>query len=191
MFEIKRNTGKKSAEVSVELSLSIVMSVAVLFIGLGLFSKNLENIAIASGMKNLFNSEKAVKTFDDDAKLYAGNNPTKTQINVQLVADQGLNYYLSSAQATIKKYKATPPENQSQTEDLAKAATVARLFDILEPSDETAFYRDYGINIDENRGSVRVGNKKLSYNSDTTNTGSDNGKIALAENIMDVNNQFK
>lgn len=185
MFEIKRNTGKKSAEVSVELSLSIVMSVAVLFIGLGLFSKNLENIATASGMKNLFNSEKHVKTFDDDAKLYAGNNPTKTQINVQLVADQGLNYYLSGAQATIKKYKANPPENQSQIEDLARAATIAELFDDLEPSDETAFYRDYGINIAKERGFVKAGDKKLSYSLSET---IENEKIDdLAKKIMDGN----
>lgn len=191
MFEIKINTGKKSAEVSVELSLSIIMSVAVLFIGLGLFSKNLENIAIASGMKNLFNSEKAVKTFDDDAKLYAGNNPTKTQINVQLVADQGLNYYLSGAQATIKKYKATPPENQSQTEDLARAATIAKIFDILEPADETTFYKDYSINIQDTKGYVKAGDKKLPYNYRATDLGSDSGKITLAKDIMDVNNQFR
>lgn len=146
MFGRKNLIGAKPAEISIEISLSIVMSVVVLFLVLSLFGNNIQNIAEASGLRNLFSrSNETAKTFQDEQ--YSGKNPTETQVNVQLIADQGLNYYISNAQATIAKYKKTPPVDQAQTEDLARAATIARLAGVLSNTDMTDFYKKYKIKI--------------------------------------------
>lgn len=121
----KISTGKKKAAITIEVTLSVALSILVLFLALGLFSDNLATMAANSGLQNLFN--KSQKTTYSTQTV----NPTKTAINVnelsqenvQVVASQGITLaeYLEQAQKTIDKYKATPPTDQAQMEDLARA----------------------------------------------------------------------
>lgn len=121
----KISTGKKKAAITIEVTLSVALSILVLFLALGLFSDNLATMAANSGLQNLFN--KSQKTTYSTQTV----NPTKTSINVnetsqenvQVVASQGITLaeYLEQAQKTIDKYKATPPTDQAQMEDLARA----------------------------------------------------------------------
>ena len=187
MLERKKFIGSKSAAISIEITLSLVMSVVALFFVLGLFGNNLQEMAQASGINNLFNRDNNVeKTFDaDSAKYVAGSTPT--QVNVQLVGDQGLNYFITNAQATISKYKENPPENQSEIEDLAKAVAIAKIMGTLSPNDELLFDKGYKIYIEPkpSKNTILSANgRKLSYRPYDDNTYTDSERIALAKTIL-------
>lgn len=130
----KISTSKKKAAITIEVTLSVALSILVLFLALGLFSDNLATMAANSGIQNLFNrSNQTAKTYYSKQNV----DPTKTavnmntsQINVQIAGDQGstntktpptLAQYLKQAQDIIDKYKTTPPTDQSQMEELARA----------------------------------------------------------------------
>lgn len=129
----KISTSKKKAAITIEVTLSVALSILVLFLALGLFSDNLATMAANSGIQNLFNrSNQTAKTYYSHQK----QDPTKTAVNmntsqvlVQIAGSQGgtndtkptLAQYLKQAQDTIDKYNKTPPADQSQREDLARA----------------------------------------------------------------------
>lgn len=185
MFGRKKLIGVKPAEISIEISLSLVMSVVVLFLVLGLFGNSIQNIAEASGLRNLFSrNNEAAKTLQD--QRYAAKNPAQTQVNVQLVADQGLSYYISNAQATIAKYKETPPTTQKETEDLARAVAIAKITKVLTSSDESLFDKTCNIYVEETSSKktyLYANNEKLAY-STYNSTYSDSQTIDLIKTIM-------
>lgn len=116
--------GFKKAEVTIEITLSIALSIVVLFLVLGLFSENLSTMAANSGLRNLFNRDNST------AKTAYNNwnvNPTTSQVDVQISGDQGLDYYLTRAQAVIEKYRNNPPTTKAQAEEEAKAIANASL----------------------------------------------------------------
>lgn len=161
----KNGINSRQAGVTVETTLSILLAVVVLFLILGLFSNNLKEMIANSNMSRLFVNNANSKTVNQKW----GVDPTKTQVDVKIVADQGLDYYLTQAQQTIAKYKATPPQNESEIEDLAKAATIAKIVNGtsgLSQEDEKLFYKSYGISIDTTSAfttKVTTVNKIISY----------------------------
>jgi hypothetical protein len=188
MYNFTKPTRAKQGAISIEISLSLALSVVILTVVLSLFSANIEKIAEASGLYNYFFHRSEKVTTYNDQKYDA----TKTQVNVQLVADQGLTYYIDNALATIDKYKETPPETLSQTEDLARAAAVAELYNKLATQDAIDFYNDYKISIKEKSdyGYVKVENKKLSYTYNAQLGTSTEEQYNLAKYILNTNNQF-
>ena len=105
--------------VSIEIILSIALSVVALFFILGLFSDNLHTMATTGKLAQMNNNNETKTQF-------AEGNPTKTEINVQLVGDQGtLAWYNAQAKATIEQLgaKTTPLTSQELT-DLARALTI-------------------------------------------------------------------
>lgn len=115
-----KGNGNRQAGITIEITLSVALAVVALFLVIGLFSDNLQTMA-AGGMQNLFNRDKAAIKTGQDSWIA---DQTGSQVNVQVVADQGLEYYLSSAQSTIDKYKDRTDLTQAQIEDLAKAITI-------------------------------------------------------------------
>lgn len=141
--------GRKSAGVTLELILAITLAVLVMFFILGLVGDNLKTMVANSGFQNMFENKQKV--------TYGKQNFDPTQVNVQVLADQGLTLqqYLDSAIAIITKYENTPPPNQEELEKLAQAAAVAKIITMknangyaeqaLLPKDEGTFYTRDGI----------------------------------------------
>lgn len=134
---------RKRAAITIELALAISLAIVALFALLGLFGNNLKNMIAASNMQRMFAYNPA-KT----ATVKLAADPTATQVNVQVVASQGLQWYLDNAQAAIAKYKANPPDpnDQSAIEDLAKQATIAKIGNTLSKEDKILLI-NYGISI--------------------------------------------
>ena len=153
--------GKKNASITIEVSLSVALTVVVLFLVLGLFSDNLQTMAANSGIRNLFNRENEIAKTNPDSwgtsstRTTVGvHDSTASQENIQVVAEQGLDYYVAQAEATISKYLETPPTTAAQMEDLAKALTIAAINNrnkITELNgqtiDYTSIYKNYGIKV--------------------------------------------
>ena len=83
MVVLKR--GFKSAMITVELAISLVLVLVVLFFTLGLFGNNLKDMFASSNFKNVFNGED-VKTFF----AMFNRNYSNSQIDIQLLGQQGL-----------------------------------------------------------------------------------------------------
>lgn len=190
MFE-KCLIGKRKAALTIEISLSIIMCLAVLFLILSLFGSNLQAIAVNGGLQNFFKrNNDTAKTYYD--KKYEANNPAQTQVNVQIVADQGLNYYISSALATIEKYKTTAPKTQAQLEDLARAAAIAKVTGNLNSSNDGSLLSSQNIYFVQTNKTqyVYAGNKKLSYSSNSDTTINKLEALTLVKEIISTSNSF-
>ena len=94
MIRFNRFNKAKSAGVSLEMLLMIVLALGVLFLVLGIFNDNLKEMNSASGSNNLFNKTHATK-YSTTSVDY-----TTSQVNVQIAGSQGLT-------TVIPKYKAT------------------------------------------------------------------------------------
>lgn len=93
---------KKVGAITVEVAIGIALAVIVVIVALGLFSENLSNMISNSGIANMFkNSNKT--TYSSFSKDY-----TNSQINVQLIGEQGLamlrNIANNKALTQIDKY---------------------------------------------------------------------------------------
>lgn len=172
--------GFKKAEVTIEITLSIALSIVVLFLVLGLFSENLSTMAANSGLRNLFNRDNST------AKTAYNNwnvNPTTSQVDVQISGDQGLDYYLTRAQAVIEKYRNNPPTTKAQAEEEAKAIANASLISAkLNPTSsgtstitllEPGLRKRDSININFTKGTIKL----VNYNV-TLNMGQENKNIS-------------
>lgn len=92
----------KSGAITVEVAIGIALAVIVVLVTLGLFSENLSNMVSSSGFANMFkNSNKT--TYSSFGRDY-----TNSQVNVQLIGEQGLamlrNIANNKAIAQIDKY---------------------------------------------------------------------------------------
>lgn len=177
----KRLKGMKNAELTVEIGLSLALTVVALFLVLGLFSQNLKSMVDASGMKkNLFNKTTIAKTTYDNHSV----DYTASQVNVEVVADQGLDWYLTNAQATIDKYKDSTNLTEAQIEDLAKAATIISL-DKLAPQDV-----GHGIVVRITKGITTINNTKIlqydRYTDVYETTHDPNGELKIIKDITRV-----
>lgn len=92
-----RNKGRK-AGITIEIALSIALSVIVLFLVIGLFSENLKTMMSRIGLKSFFRASEKTTVAD------WGDDPTATQINVQIAADYGLSSEHKKAKAAIEDY---------------------------------------------------------------------------------------
>lgn len=177
----RRFYGKKNAGVTVEVTLSIVLTVTVLFLVLGLFGNNLSifdanNGNVKDGMKNLFKPKPANSWADTTAKRTQISvvDPTQSQENVELVGAQGLDWYLSQAQGTYNKYYPRTDLTQTEAQDLARAALKLKIGDASNGSrltlDQRKYLKTVGITLPMTLGTtfeVNVNGKSLSvpYNS--------------------------
>lgn len=75
----------KSAMITVELAVSLVLVVVVLFVTLGLFGDNIKDMVANGNIKNIFNGESIRTFFASWNKDYSGS-----QIDVQVMGEQGL-----------------------------------------------------------------------------------------------------
>lgn len=118
----------RKAAITVEISLSILLAIGVLFLALRLFSNNLKEMADNSGIHNMFQKNTTASTFGNDptsTSVTVAKIPTQTQIPVEIVAEQGLSDYHKEAQDTIETLaaKASPLSAQDAV-NLAQALTV-------------------------------------------------------------------
>lgn len=143
MFNRKFGLRRKRAGITVELLLAVVLAVVVLFLILGLFSNNLKHMVVNGNISRIFANNSAKTAYSS-----WGANPTQTQVNVQTVADNGLDWYLDQAQAALTNYIANPPKNADETMDLAKWATILRLGGVLDENIRANFIIPNNINID-------------------------------------------
>ena len=183
--------GKKNAEITMEITLSAALAIVAIILVLGLFGDNLQSIAVNSGIYNIFNRDKLTQEWGTTAnktQLGLNQTPQKTE-ETETLADQGLEEYISDAQETIEKYKTNPPTIEAQIQDLAKAATIAKICNVLSLNDESIFYTRYGIQItdrltyDEHNNVegystlITTSGKRLSFNI---------GSQILNENMLDA-----
>lgn len=154
---------KRKAAVSTELVIGIALAVVALFLVIGLFNNNLKNMIVNSNISRMWGNNAQKTDWNED--------PSQAQQLVQLTGSQGLEYYLTQAQDAIAKYKANPPKNEAEMEDLAKQATIAKIIGYygdspgLSAEDEIYFSDTYKIFIDLNYGETSIGdNKKIYYN---------------------------
>lgn len=111
MFERK---SIKRASSTIEVALAIVMALLVLYLVLNLFSGNIQTVVKNSGLYKVTHKDNADKK---TANIAMDTDPTKTQINVQIVADQGsLAQYHNDAAATIERY-ATESKTETLTDE--------------------------------------------------------------------------
>lgn len=75
----------KSAMITVELAVSLLLVVVVLFVTLGLFGDNIRDMVANGNFKNIFNGE-SIRTFFANW----GKNYNTSQIDVQVMGEQGL-----------------------------------------------------------------------------------------------------
>lgn len=183
----KNLTVRRNAEVTIEITLSIALSVIVLFLALGLFSSNLSTMAANSGIRRLFNNNSATKTVQQNW----GNNPTASQVNVQIVADQGelktLADYTNWATTIIDQYKDRTDLTPSQQQDLAKAYTIKSMNAGSNSVCDSAC-TGHGISIQLNSmtgGQTIVNSQKLTYDSYTSVTTSDS-PTAMLDTVRDI-----
>lgn len=76
---------RKPAAVSTEVAIGIALSVVVLFVAIGLFSDNLSSMITSSNIGNVFNGNGSKEHYDNLNRDYS-----KSQINVQIMGEQGL-----------------------------------------------------------------------------------------------------
>lgn len=157
----KRLKGIKNAELTVEIGLSLALTIVALFLVLGLFSQNLKSMVDASGMKkNLFNKNTIAKTTYDNHSV----DYTASQVNVEVVADQGLDWYLTNAQERIDNYLQTPPATPSEISDFAKAETIKTVNDVSSiTSKENDLINALNISINPLKGQTIIGEKVIKY----------------------------
>jgi hypothetical protein len=194
---LKNITRARTAGITVEVTLSLALAIVSLFLVLSLFASNLSTMATNSGIKNLFSRDNELaKT----AQTKWTKHPTDTTVtvsdnsqeNVQIVADQGLTLdeYIANAQATIDKYKETPPTTLSEIEDLAKAVTIAKI-NSNTTLDYAYYYQTYGINARTNSYVTTVTNNgqtySLSFESVAANTSDSTSKLDITKYITNTN----
>lgn len=146
---------KKKAAITIEVTLSVALSVLALFLVFGLFSDNLATMAANAGIRNLFKSNEVAKTKPDTWNIHPAKTQVNvSQVNVQVVADQGLTLeqYISQAQSKIAYYKEHPPTTQAEIEDLAKQLTILKVCGIATDSTGASinymyYYNTYKIKV--------------------------------------------
>lgn len=156
---------KRKAAISTEVAIGIALTVVVLFLAMGLFNGNLKIMLANSGISNLWSNNGQKADWSEKKAV----DLTQAQKFVQLTGEQGLEDYLTRAQAAIEKYKTNPPKTEAEMEDLAKQATIARIGNKLTNEDKLNFYTSYGIYIDPSYGKTYINYntpnvKVISYN---------------------------
>lgn len=192
--------GVRKAEVTIEITLSIALSIVVLFLVLGLFSENLSTMAANSGLKNLFNRD------NSDAKTAYNNWSTvnnRSDVEVQLVGDQGLEYYLQKANTVIETYRNNPPLTQLQAEEEARAiankSLITSIWAIIDNVDgsgsinlvESKIRSRDKIGIYFNTGNIvlnKFGGASLEFDADAINY--DSGNTKLTSTTLDTVKQI-
>ncbi|MDD3437186.1 MAG: hypothetical protein PHC64_08560 [Candidatus Gastranaerophilales bacterium] len=142
----------KNAGITIEITLSLALTVVVLFLLLGLFSDNIQTMAAGTGMQNLFNRD---NEFAQTSMTKLAFDPTGTQVNVQIVADHGLEEIHLAAQAVIERLAALDNLTPAQIMELAQSLTVYCESGNIAPDYELVTYKPlahkYGIEILFNR----------------------------------------
>lgn len=167
---IVKYNGKKAAGVTVETTLAILLAVVVLFFVLSIFGDNLKTMVANSGIQRMYTN--------DQKTTYSTQQYDPTQVNVQVLAEQGntlntLDDFKQAATEKINHYKDNPPQNADEVLDLAKWATIARITagsTILTSSDYGTLLAPNGINIDNLEtysttvGTARINGRELTIN---------------------------
>lgn len=181
-------SGKKAGGITVELLLAVILSVVVLFLILSLFSNNLKQMVVNSNISRMFANNSA-KTANANWEA----NPTQTQVNVkqvnvQIVADQGLDWYRKNAIDLITKYKnQKEPLSDAQIADLAEQITIAKICGVLDPNDENHFnLSPYNIYANLVSGKTSINNKAFYYQSANVDLANQKEQLSLIKNVMRV-----
>lgn len=190
MFERK---SIKRASSTIEVALAIVMALLVLYLVLNLFSGNIQTVVKNSGLYKVTHKDNADKK---TANIAMDTDPTKTQINVQIVADQGsLAQYHNDAAATIERYETESHSGTLTDENIQNLALQTTIFaesdttgqapikvlqnehfgnDSTKPSYYDFTRNNYGIIVYEDPASKEVrytsvarGNKKVNWGTGT------------------------
>lgn len=187
MLDIKSYRNSRRAAITVEMALAASLGVLVLFLIIGLFSNTIKDMIASSNISRMYTNNSA-RTADTNKRWTV--DPTGTQVNVQLVGEQGLQWYLTHAQAIINNYKQTPPQNDAQKQDLAKQLTIANIGNIWN-SDYTNLRQHYGIDIyiTEDMFKTTINGKTLYFNSQYANLDSPESQLNAIKEV--VNNNFK
>lgn len=188
MLSTKFRGTRKSAEVTMEMALTLALSIVVLFVVFNLFNGNLATMVNNSGIKNMFKDNSNKIAYQSYQRDY-----TQSQINVGIMGEQGttLNSYLSQASTTINKYKQTPPTTEAQMEDLAKAITILAVNAGSTSGIEPALRTKYGISIQLNKVDTNTGSKIsktiVNGNTITYSSTTDTDTLSIIKEILNKN----
>ncbi len=198
-------SGKKLAGITIEVTLSIALSLVVMFLMFGLFSDNLQTMAANSGLFKFFfrqNNEIAktaqTKWKTDPTKTVVTVYAPKSQTNVEVIADQGLELkkYYDNVQNSINELINKPVLTPAEQMNLAKYITQKQVMNYLGSQNYSpvstveagACYR-LGVIVPENldRGITRI-----NVNGSGTKSVIWNGNIKLVDilNNQKVNEQI-
>ncbi len=160
MFGEEFNGMNKNTKNTIEISLPAVLIIVVLF--------------------SVFMFNDGIQEFTDSV-LTAKNNSELTDD----IKNKCINTYTTQAQKIINKYKKTVPQTELQKEELAKAATIAKIAGKLSESDENFVYLTYQINVNTLTHTTDIGDKKrLSYNKKELYLKTDENKLAAIKEIV-------
>jgi len=116
----------KRAEVTIEMVMSVLIAVMAVYLVLNLFGKNIQTVVENSGLYKVVHGDNADKK---TAYKPMDTDPTKTQINVQIVADQGsLAEYHGDAAATIERYETESHTGTLTPENIQNLALQTTIF---------------------------------------------------------------
>jgi hypothetical protein len=111
---------RKRAGVTVEVTLSTLLALTVLFLILNMFTSNIKAMIANSGMQNMFNRDNSYEKTD-----FKNVKTDRTQIGVQTVGDQGsLAWWNKQAVDNIQKLSEKSPLTDADKIDLARWLTI-------------------------------------------------------------------
>lgn len=161
MFWAKNSTKKEKAEKIIEISLPVLLIVFTI-VSMYIFSDNLLQVADNIYQNGLFNNK-----------------------STNLANNKNVNQYIKQSQVIVNKYKRTLAITDEQKEELAKAATIAKLTGQLSSDDENFVLLTYGINVNTLTYTTYINDdKKLSYNERELYLEKDKNKISAINEIL-------
>lgn len=183
----------KKANLSLELILSSALGLCVLFLVLGLFGNNLKDMFDHGNMNNLFNNKAEATSYSKWGKNYSNS-----QVEVAVVAEQGLSAYHDNAQKTIESLAKLPVLTDEQKISLAEALTVYGESGSKAPDEEISQYNNLKnsnqIKIDFGNCTTRVLSidKKYNWSNDNSSLNyNSNNEKARIQNVIAIHAKFK
>lgn len=124
----------KSGMVTVELAISLVLISVVLILVMGLFSNNLKTLFAASNFKNIFTGDRSIfSIFNRDY--------SNSQMDVQLLAEQGLGLIRTTANNEAFEILKNAQNNGNKITDRQEATTVYYLSQVAAKAMQASGYK--------------------------------------------------
>lgn len=171
---------KLQGGLSIELSLSIVMILALLFVCLSMFGAQLISMARNGSLQRMFFGLDRKVAFNINRNM---NNRSETL--VQITGQQGLSWYADEAEKKLEEYSALSQQDMTSAvlEDMAKWATVLKIADAAKYDNYETSIEQNSVSVNIDRGLTLYENGNLRYAMITNKTENSN-KIDIIKGIL-------